>query len=142
MKSIKVANYIVARLDDGDDIFSSLESLKRKYKFNFGVVSGIGMLRDVALGYFVGKGKYKRNKYKSIFEIASLSGSISQTKGKEIKSHLHVVLSKKNKKTIGGHLLEGKVNNTLELIISIVNSQSIYRVFNKKTNLFGLEMDT
>ncbi len=141
MKTFKEGKIIVARLDDGEEVFAGVEKIFKRFKLSFAVaVSGIGMLRQVKLGYFLGHGKYKRSKYRSAFEIVSFSGNLSRNEQGEFKAHIHATLSKKNKKTIGGHLLAGEVHNTLELVLLEVDSQGkIFRRLNPKTQLEGLE---
>ena len=142
MKTLKKDNIIVARLDDGEDVFQSLEAVFEKFKLTFGVViSGVGMLRQVKLGYFLGQGKYKKSRYKSCFEITSFTGNLSLNESKEFKAHIHTVLAKKNKKTVGGHLVSAVVHNTLELVILEVKTKSVFRRFNPSTKLEGLEIE-
>jgi len=46
-------------------------------------------------------------------EIVSLNGTVS-----ELRTHLHIALSKENLTTVGGHLVEGCIiNTTCELVI-------------------------
>ncbi|MDD3773845.1 MAG: DNA-binding protein [Patescibacteria group bacterium] len=142
MKSIKKDDIIIARFDDKEEIFSGLEKVVKKYNLQSAIIlSGIGMMQKVKLGYFTGKGKYKGTKFAGYFEIVNFAGSLLQTKQKDFKPHIHVVLAKKNKKTVGGHLVEGTVFNTLELFLLDLKTDRIYRQINKKTDLFGLEID-
>jgi predicted DNA-binding protein with PD1-like motif len=142
MKSTKINDVIVVRLDDKEEIFSALEKVFKKYELKSAVItSAIGMMQKVKLGYFTGKGKYKGTKYAGYFEITNLAGSLLKTKDGEFKAHLHATLAKKNKKTVGGHLVEGVVFNTLELFLLDLKTDKIYRALNLKTDLFGLEID-
>ena len=141
MEVAKKDNFFVIRLRDSEDLFSSLEKIYRENKMKFGVVvSGLGMLRRVKLGYFLGQGKYKRSKYRSVFEVVSLEGNLSLTDEGEFIAHLHTVLGKKNKKTVGGHLLSAEVHNTLELVLLDLPVKAERR-FDPKTKLFGLELE-
>jgi len=144
MKTLKDGKLILAKLEDGEDLFKSLEKIFRSQKMDFAVIlSGVGMLRKVKLGYFIGQGKYKQNKYRSCFEIVSFSGNLCFNEKGEFKAHIHTVLGKKNKKTVGGHLITGEVHNVLELALLKVDSNNkIYRKFNPKTQLEGLEIDS
>ena len=142
MKTAKIGDIIVIRLDDKEEIFSDLEKAFNKYKLHSAVIiSAIGMMQKVKLGYFTGKGSYKGTKYVGYFEIVGFSGSLLKTKTGEFKPHIHIVLSKKNKKTVGGHLVEGTVFNTLELFLLDLKTDKIYREINPKTDLFGLELE-
>jgi predicted DNA-binding protein with PD1-like motif len=142
MKTTKQENIIIIRMDNKEEIFSNLEKTFTKYKLQSAVIlSGIGMMQRVKLGYFTGKGSYKGTKYVGYFEIVGFSGSLLKTREEEFKAHIHTVLSKKNKKTVGGHLVEGFVFNTLELFLLDLKTDKIYRKLNPKTELFGLEID-
>lgn len=142
MKTTKIGDIIVIRLDDKEEVFNNLEKIFKQYKLKSTIVlSAIGMMQKVKLGYFTGKGSYKGTTYSGYFEIVNFAGSLLQTKNKEFKAHIHVVLSKKNKKTVGGHLVEGTVFNTLELFLLDLKTDKIYREINPKTDLFGLELE-
>jgi len=142
MKYKKINDIIAVRLDDKEEIFSTLEKIFKKYELKSAVIlSAIGMIKKAKLGYFIGKGAYKGTKYAGYFEIVGFSGSLLFSDKKEFKAHIHAVLAKKNKKTVGGHLVEGEVYNTLELFLLDLKTDQIYRRINSKTDLFGLEID-
>jgi len=68
-------------------------------------------------------------------EILSLTGNISQKDG-EIFPHLHVVLSGKDAKAIGGHLLNDALVYAFEYQIIPFEGKPFVRKFDDDTGLF------
>ena len=63
------------------------------------------------------------------FEVVSLVGTFSRTGG----CHLHISLSDANGNTIGGHLVEGVVFTTLEVVIGTADYVEFSRDFDDRT---------
>ena len=72
------------------------------------------------------------------FEILSLKGNISQKDG-EIFPHLHVVLSGKDFRAIGGHLLDDTLVCAGEYEIIPLEEKPFVRKFNDDMGLFILK---
>lgn len=139
MKSSEDKSLIVAKLDDGEDLFRSLEGLVEKHEIESGlVVSGIGMLRNFVLGYFDGK-EYQKKEFKVPFELISLQGSIS-TRGETV-IHLHASLADENNKVIGGHLFQAEVCSLNEIVIRRLKDISLRRQLDPETGLKMLDFD-
>jgi uncharacterized protein len=51
-------------------------------------------------------------------EVLSLVGNIARDEDGEPKVHAHVVLGRSDGTTRGGHLLEGRVRPTLEVVLT------------------------
>ncbi|MEE9224482.1 MAG: PPC domain-containing DNA-binding protein, partial [Thermoplasmata archaeon] len=106
MKSGEDKSLIVAKLEDGEDLFESLGAIVEEYDIESGLVlTGIGMLRNFVLGYFDGE-VYRKKEFKSACELVSLQGSI--TTEKETVIHLHASLADENNNVIGGHLFQAE----------------------------------
>jgi predicted DNA-binding protein with PD1-like motif len=72
----------------------------------------------VVLGYFDWEKKnYERIPFAEQLEVLSLVGDIAR-EGKDAKVHAHIVLGRRDGSTCGGHLLEGKVRPTLEVMLT------------------------
>ncbi|RLF32363.1 MAG: DNA-binding protein, partial [Thermoplasmata archaeon] len=54
--------------------------------------------------------------------------------------HIHAVLGDENKKTIGGHFINGVINVTGEIVI-LKTKINAKRVFDKETGLKALELE-
>ena len=108
---------IVARLHQDEDLFESLTKICTEAKLAFGIViSGIGMLKQVQLNYFMKKGEYSELFFAEPMELVSIAGNIMLLDG-EYNFHLHAVLARSNKEAVAGHLAKGKVNVTNEIVI-------------------------
>ena len=79
--------------------------------------TAIGAFCDVTLGYFDRERKeYKKIPLKEQVEVLSMVGNIAAGEGGP-KVHAHVVVGKSDGTAWGGHVLEGHVWPTLELVI-------------------------
>lgn len=104
--------------DTGDEVMSSLESFAKEHGLNAAHMTAIGAFETVELGYF----EWERKDYKKIpvneqVEVLSFLGDVAEHEG-EPKLHVHAVLGKRDGSTIGGHLFEGRVRPTLEVIVT------------------------
>ncbi len=74
--------------------------------------------------------------FKEKFEIVSLVGTLSQS-----GNHIHISISDKDGKTIGGHLEEGCiVYSTVELVIGELEDLVFSREFEKETGFKELKI--
>jgi predicted DNA-binding protein with PD1-like motif len=128
---------IFARLHQDEDVFASLKEIATRTNLKVGlVVSGIGMLRDTELSFFVRHGQYSSVGYPEPLELVSLQGSIIK-QGGDYLFHLHAVLADEHKKTVAGHLSKGKVNVTNEVVI-LKTDVPVERTIDEATGLLGL----
>jgi len=128
---------IVIRLDPKEEILNKIKIASKKHKIKTAVIlSGIGQIKNVELGYFKRKGDYSPKKYNQTFELLSLSGNIIK-ENDEYQIHLHSVLGDENKNTIGGHLIKGEISITAEIFILKTNLE-ITRKINETTGLKNL----
>jgi len=74
--------------------------------------------------------------YREHLEVVSLVGTFSQEEGK----HLHITVSRADGSTIGGHLLNGRIYSTLELVLGTIEGVAFERVKDKKTGYRELEV--
>ncbi len=108
---------IMVRLHQNEDLFESLESVCRACDVRTGVLlSGIGMLKQAELSFFVKQGRYATVLFPEPLELVTLTGNVLLQDG-EYKFHLHAVLAKDTKEAVAGHLSKGKVNVTNEIVI-------------------------
>ena len=63
------------------------------------------------------------------FEVVSLVGTFSR----DGACHLHISLSDEKGDTIGGHLIEGKVFTTVEVVLGIIHGVEFSREFSEST---------
>jgi uncharacterized protein len=103
--------------DTGDDVLKQLQRFAEDERLGASRFSGIGAFSRVRLGFFQWETKdYKPISIDEQVEVLSFTGDITLENGKPI-IHVHVVVGKSDGTAWGGHLLEGQVRPTLEIMI-------------------------
>jgi uncharacterized protein len=103
--------------DKGKEVMGGLASFATNYRLSSSRLTAIGAFSRVTLGFFDREQKdYLRIPMNEQVEVLSLMGNITLDKD-EPKVHVHVVVGKRDGAAYGGHLLEGYVWPTLEVII-------------------------
>ncbi|TFL18357.1 PPC domain-containing DNA-binding protein [Jannaschia formosa] len=111
-------SFVVA-LDDGDEAVESLLAFARAHDVTAGRFTGLGAFSSVVLGFFdFQKKDYVRTVLDEQVEVATLVGDFA-VMGDEVKLHPHIVVSKRDGRAYGGHLLEGRVHPTLEVLVTV-----------------------
>jgi len=137
MQSKEKDNIIFIRLFPDEDLHEKLkEACKLHHVKTAVVLSGLGQLKKFRLGYFKEKNNYTPEKFDGPHELLSLTGNICQHNG-NYELHLHAVLGNEKKSVIGGHLIEGKVEITNEIVI-LKTYVNIERKIEEKTGLKGM----
>ncbi len=123
-------NVLVAKLDDGMDLFEALENIMDEIEQDSAaVVSGIGMIRDFKTGFYDKEtGTYDWMEVSEPKELLSLKGSITE----EGSMHLHVEAAGKDHDVFGGHLEGGEVYNVVELTMLVFNDLELKRVMDEE----------
>jgi predicted DNA-binding protein with PD1-like motif len=110
--------------DKGDEPVAQITEFATAHGIGAARLSAIGAFSDVVLGYFDWQKKeYERIEIHEQVEVLSLLGDIALGERGEPKLHAHVVLGKRDGTAHGGHLLEGRVRPTLEVLL--VQSPSV-----------------
>ena len=114
----KLGSDYVIRLEQGDDIISSIHKFAETWRIRAGFFEGIGSLNKARLGHydFAGTKTYKYETFQEDLEILSLSGNIS-TMNRQPLPHAHVTLGRRDFSVIGGHLEDGSVANMVEMVL-------------------------
>jgi len=104
-------------LATNDEVVQCLTKFASEQKVTAAHFTGIGAFSSVVLGYFDWKRKdYNRIPIDEQVEVVSLVGDIALSKEKPMV-HAHVVVGKADGTAHGGHLLEGRVRPTLEVVL-------------------------
>ena len=104
-------------LDSGEEAVDCLTRFAREQSLHATQLSAIGAFRRLTLGYFDFALKdYRRIEIEEQVELVSLLGDFALSKG-EPKLHAHVVVAKSDGSAHGGHLLQGVVMPTLEVVL-------------------------
>ncbi|HEY1031944.1 MAG TPA: PPC domain-containing DNA-binding protein [Flavipsychrobacter sp.] len=102
----------------GDSIIPAIEQLAQREQIPFANFTGIGFV-NVQFGYYNFKKKTYKPKDFADVEMAGMTGSIAWKEGKP-SIHAHGVVTGKNFKAYGGHILKGTVSTgSLEIYITV-----------------------
>jgi predicted DNA-binding protein with PD1-like motif len=120
--------------DTDDEAMAGLSSFAREFKLGAAQITAIGAFRKVVLGYFDWEAKeYTKIPVDEQVEVLSLIGDVALHNG-EPKVHAHVVLGRSDGSTRGGHLIEGRVRPTLEVIVR-ESPLHLYKQFDEQSGL-------
>ena len=117
MRVEKFRDYLVLRIGKAEEIISSLKQVAQNYKVKGAFFFGLGVGQDLVLGYYDSHKKiYVKRAFEGEYEFTSFAGNIALFK-KEIIIHCHVTISDYQFHAFGGHLFQGTVPATCEIMI-------------------------
>lgn len=136
MRLKRYKNYYVLRLEKGEEIVTSLTNFTKKTRIKGAFLYGLGVGEKFTLGYFdAHKKTYIKERFKGEYEFTSLLGNISYFK-KQPVIHIHVTITDKKFNAFGGHLFEGFIPATCEIMVFSV----MQRLERKRDNETGLNL--
>lgn len=104
---------IVVRLDPGDGVLESLETLRDENNIQHGFLIGIGAVDEVVLGHYdVSSQEYQEETFTGQFEVTSFLGNIGSD-----KIHTHIQVATDTFESMGGHCSKATVSGTFEVVI-------------------------
>jgi len=126
MRIKKEGDILFAVFERGDKISESMMKLidDPRMEETGVILTALGMIKNVEIGYGLYDGetvKYENSFFSGPFELLGFSGFI--LKGEEKPYHIHVYLGDKDKKAVGGHLVDGEVHTFIEMAILISNAK-------------------
>src|SRR5688572_21768759 len=105
-------------LSTGDEAMAAIASFAQEHELRATQFTAIGAFSRVVVAYFdIGTRKYRNIPIGEQVEVLSLIGDITLDEGKH-KVHAHVVVGKSDATAHGGHLIEGHVRPTLEIVLT------------------------
>lgn len=114
-------DYIVARIDIGEEILTKIEEIAKKENIKLATINAIGAVDKAVIGIFIPEDKqYYSKEYKGDYEIVSLNGNIT-TKDNEVYIHTHIAIGDEKNQVFGGHLNEAYISVTGEVFINIID---------------------
>lgn len=117
MKTTKLSNSTVLILETGEEVIATLTKFAKERHISAGHFAAIGAFSGAAIGYYdMDKKDYLRNEVKEQVEVVSLIGDIALDKGSP-KIHAHAILGRRDGSAMAGHLLDGYVRPTLEIVL-------------------------
>ena len=122
----------------GDEATEGLKSFAREHHVTAAQLTAIGAFSRATVGYFDMQTKdYVRIAVDEQVEVLALTGNFA-LKGDEHALHAHVVLGRRDGTALGGHLLEGFVRPTLEVMV-IETPPHLQRTYDPETGLALLD---
>ena len=129
MKSTKIAvdagaESRVVILETGEEAFVALTKFANDAGITAASLTAIGAFEKATVGWFDFENKtYKKIEVAEQCEVLSAIGDIAVGDDGKASLHVHVVLGLPDGTTRGGHLLEGKVRPTLEVVLTDTPAQ-------------------
>ena len=112
-----VVTYVVV-CDPGDEAVSALTQFARAERLEAAQITAVGAFEHATVGWFDRAAKnYRRIRVAEQCEVLSLLGDVAEGQDGPIL-HMHTVLGLSDGTTRGGHLLEGQVFPTLEVVVT------------------------
>lgn len=106
-------------LETGDEAMAALQQVAASENLSGAQITAIGAFERARLAYFDWDTKaYVPIPVNEQVEVASLMGDIAIGPDGEASVHAHVVLGKRDWCALAGHLEEGHVRPTLEIIVT------------------------
>jgi len=127
----------MGRIPKGADLGSYLDKFVRERDIRSGVLGVIGVVSSARLGFFDSDaGDYVVTPVDGHREIAASTGNVSLRDGKPAV-HVHLVLSDREGRAVGGHLMEGTLVHYAEFWIAALDGQAFERGHDPETNVMG-----
>jgi uncharacterized protein len=114
----------VVVLESGEEAFSTLTKFANDAGITGASVTAIGGFERATVGWFdFEKKTYKKIEVAEQCEVLSAIGDVAVGDDGKASLHVHVVLGLSDGSTRGGHLLQGKVRPTLEVVFTDTPAQ-------------------
>lgn len=134
MEYRRFGNKIIARIDRGEEILTTIKEISLKENIKLASVQALGATDEFTVGvYKVDEKKYYANEFKGYFEIVSLTGTINTMDG-EFYTHIHMSAGNDKGEVFGGHLNKAIVSATCEMVIDIIDG-NVDRKYDEETGL-------
>jgi uncharacterized protein len=109
----------VVILDAGEEAFATLTKFANEAKIAAAALTAIGAFERAVVGWFDFASKsYRRIEVDEQCEVLSAIGDVALGDDGKASLHVHIVLGLSDGSTRGGHLLEGRVRPTLEVVLT------------------------
>ncbi len=125
----------------GDEAIRGLTDFARERRLTAGHFTAIGAFSDLTVGFFDWEKKdYAKIPINAQVEVLSLVGDIALKDGQPMV-HAHVVVGTSDGTAHGGHLLEGHVRPTLEVIL-VESPTFLQRTHDAESGLALIDLGT
>jgi predicted DNA-binding protein with PD1-like motif len=105
------------RLELGEDIHDTIQDFCAGQDIVNASLEGIGSTDSPTLAHYSIQTKQFTDKHlEGIYEVTSMLGNVARVDGRPF-AHIHVTVSDKDMRVLGGHLVKGECSATLEIIL-------------------------
>lgn len=105
--------------DMGDEVVEGLTSFAEEQDLSAAHFYAIGALESAVIQYWNWDTKeYEDNPVREQVEVVGFTGNVSEKPEGGKNLHVHVVLGRRDGSALGGHLKEGHVRPTLEVVVT------------------------
>ena len=126
MEFIREGDDVILRLDPGEEIHASIQSLAEHGIKCAAITSGIGRVRDIRIGYLDSDGVYQTLDHDGPMELLSTQGNLMPGPDGPF-THLHTIMSDKGHHVHGGHLYHATIHVVGELHLRVMDAESMNR---------------
>lgn len=142
MEYYKYDNLYVIKLDLGEKIRGTLTKFLEQEKIQAGFLYGLGAVSQAEIAHYpLSEKRYNNQNFEGEFEVTNITGNIAMVENRPFL-HMHITLGDRKEtgyKIFGGHLVEGTVAPTLELLLTALPG-TITRKFDERTGLKLLDL--
>lgn len=127
MRVRKLGERYLIRLEPEEEALTALRAWAQNEDVGCAALWAIGAMRRATVGHFDPTARtYHRIQVEEQVEVLSLMGNVARAADGTPIVHVHVVLSRPDGSTVGGHLMEGIVFPMLE-VIALVCPDPLFR---------------
>ena len=126
MELIREGDDVILRLDPGEEIHASIQSLAEHGIKCAAITSGIGRVRDIRIGYLDSDGVYQTLDHDGPMELLSTQGNLMPGPDGPF-THLHTIMSDNGHHVHGGHLYHATIHVVGELHLRVMDAESMNR---------------
>ena len=134
MEYKRLKDKIFLRCDPGEEILEQLKIVCEAENVRLATISGLGSVNRAVTGIFdLAEKHFYATVLEEPMEIGALMGTVTNKDG-DVYLHVHAVLGKKDGTAYTGHLKEGVVMATAEIVIDLIEGE-VGRRFVPETGL-------
>lgn len=106
-------------LETGDEAIDSITRFAQEERLSAAQLTAVGAFRKAVIAYFDWETKeYRHIPVEEQVEVALLIGDVALAPDGSRALHIHLVLGRRDGSALAGHLLEGLVRPTLEVVVT------------------------
>ena len=118
MLSVRSGENVVVRLFDGEDVMKALGEIDLQGSSAV-LLGAVGMVGELGLGFWNGEA-YEVHRVDEPSELLGMQGNIGTAADGARVVHAHLSVGRRDGTVAGGHLVEAKAVNTVELALRLL----------------------